>query len=127
MGRLLTIIFRGTCPFIFFEVPFFRRRNKTHQNNPRKEDLEKTVAEVLDETSELFEEIWDSLTLNQRRVLVAIARGEEDFYSRDFLTRYGFERASTVQAAIRSLREKELIVKEGEKYLVEKTPSSSSG
>ena len=82
-------------------------------------DLEKAEAEVLDETSELFEEIWDSLTLNQRRILVAIARGEKDFYSKDFLTRYGFKRASTVQAVIRSLREKELIVKEGGKYLIE--------
>jgi len=91
----------------------------TGNKHPSQEDLEKTVAEVLDETSELFEEIWDSLTLNQRRVLVAIAREEGDFYSKDFLTRYGFERASTVQAVIRSLREKELIVKEGEKYLIE--------
>lgn len=38
---------------------------------------------------------------------------EEDFYSRDFLTRYGSKRASTEQAVIRSLREKELIIKEG--------------
>ncbi|WP_258084729.1 AAA family ATPase [Thermococcus thermotolerans] len=83
------------------------------------EDLEKALEEILNETAEFFEEMWDSLTINQRRLLVAIARNESDLYSRDFLNRYGFERASTVQAALRALKEKELIVRENGKYLIE--------
>jgi len=82
-------------------------------------DLEKALEEILNETAEFFEEIWSSLTINQRRLLVAIARNESDLYSRDFLNRYGFERASTVQAALKALKEKELIVRENGKYLVE--------
>ncbi|RLF88939.1 ATP-binding protein, partial [Thermococci archaeon] len=93
-------------------------------SNPRKkrisrEDLEITLNEALNKASELFEEIWDSLTLNQRKVLIAIARGEKDFYSRGFLNRYGFKRSSTVQVAIKGLKDKEIIIKEGEKYLIE--------
>ncbi len=84
-----------------------------------KEDLSNAVREVIDETSEVFEEIWDSLTLNQRRVLVVIAKGERDFYSKDILNQYGFKRASTVQAVIKILREKELIIKEGDRYFIE--------
>ncbi|WP_461864471.1 AAA family ATPase [Thermococcus sp.] len=89
------------------------------KNSASEEDLGRAVEEILNETGEFFEEIWDSLTINQRRILVAIARNEKDIYSRDFLNRYGFERASTVQAALRTLKEKELIVRENRGYLIE--------
>ncbi|GAB6135976.1 AAA family ATPase [Thermococcus prieurii] len=91
----------------------------SERNDISEKDLEKALEEILNETAEFFEEIWGSLTINQRRLLVAIARNESDLYSRDFLNRYGFERASTVQAALKALKEKELIVRENGKYLVE--------
>ncbi|AEC52738.1 ATPase [Pyrococcus sp. NA2] len=83
------------------------------------DDLKEIIDEILSETSEFFEEIWSSLPMNQRRVLVAIAKGERDLYSRDFMNRYGFNRASTVQVSLRALQEKELIIKENGKYLIE--------
>ncbi|MFA4646353.1 hypothetical protein P8X24_03650 [Pyrococcus kukulkanii] len=36
------------------------------------------------------------------------------------MNRYGFKRSSTVQAAIKGLKDKEIIIKEGGKYLIEK-------
>ncbi|NJE01781.1 ATP-binding protein [Thermococcus sp. JdF3] len=89
------------------------------RNSVGTEDVEGALSEVLTEASEFFEEIWDSLTMNQRRLLRGLAEGERDLYSKDFLVRYGFENASTVQATLRALLNKELVIKEDGRYLFE--------
>lgn len=73
------------------------------------EDVEKTFEELVKESEASYIEIWDSLPLSQRKVLLAIARGEKDLYSSEFLIRYRFSSASSVQYSIKALREKELI------------------
>ncbi|WP_052306415.1 hypothetical protein [Pyrococcus sp. ST04] len=57
--------------------------------------------------------------MNQRRFIKAVAEGKSEFYSRDFLMRYGFEKPSTVQAALKALLEKELLIRENGRYIIE--------
>lgn len=73
------------------------------------EYVEETFRELVKESEASYIEIWDSLPLSQRKVLLAIARGERDLYSAEFFIKYGFSSASSVQYSIKALREKELI------------------
>jgi len=72
-------------------------------------DVEKAFSRLVIESETSYIEIWDSLPLSQKRVLLAIARGEKDLYSTSFLIKYGFSSASQVQYSVRALREKELV------------------
>lgn len=71
--------------------------------------IRETFKELVEESEASYIEIWDALPLSQRKVLLAIARGERDLYSAEFLIKYGFTSTSTVQYSVNALREKELI------------------
>ncbi|WP_099209937.1 AAA family ATPase [Thermococcus henrietii] len=80
------------------------------------EDMEETFKRVIAESEDSYIEIWDSLPISQKKVLLAIARGEKELYSSEFLIKYGFKTTSQVQYSIRALREKELIYRAGGEY-----------
>jgi len=80
------------------------------------DDIAKTVEEIILEEENVYITIWDELTLSQRKVLVALSKGETDLYSVEFLLKYGFKRASNVQVAIRGLLKKEIINRIKDKY-----------
>lgn len=73
------------------------------------EDVEETFERAIRESEASYIEIWESLPISQKKVLLAIARGEKDVYSADFLTKYELKTASQVQYSIKALRKKELI------------------
>ncbi|ADB58236.1 AAA family ATPase [Archaeoglobus profundus] len=79
-------------------------------------DVVRIVEEIINEEADAYVTIWDDLTLSQRKVLVALSKGETDLYSAEFLQKYGFKRASNVQVAIKGLLKKEIISKVGNKY-----------
>ena len=81
--------------------------------------IEKTLEELLIDSNESYIEIWDSLTLSQQKVLIALAKRKEDLYSTEFLVEYEFKSPATVQSALQSLKKKELIVKIDDKYTIE--------
>lgn len=90
----------------------------TSNKEVKSEDVEKTLGELLLEEEDAYITIWDSLTLNQRKVLVAIARGESDLYSADFLRKYRIKRASNVQNALKGLTNKEIVSKVRSGYTI---------
>lgn len=73
------------------------------------EDVKETFERMIIESEASYIEIWDSLPISQKKVLLAIAKGEKDIYSANFLVKYEFKTASQVQYSIKALREKELI------------------
>ncbi|WP_457549697.1 AAA family ATPase [Archaeoglobus sp.] len=80
------------------------------------DDVAKAIEELIFEEEEAYATIWDELTLSQRKVLVALSKGETDLYSVEFLQKFGFKRASNVQIAIKGLLKREIIVKVKDKY-----------
>lgn len=80
--------------------------------------IRETFKELVEESEASYIEIWDALPLSQRKVLLAIARGERDLYFAEFLMRYGFTSTSVVQYSINALREKELIHRVNGKFEV---------
>ncbi|MBY0552214.1 MAG: ATP-binding protein [Candidatus Obscuribacterales bacterium] len=69
---------------------------------------------VLEREDYAFSAIWDSLPLNQRRLLEGIAREPSDTqpYAAHFLDRYDLRTASTAQRAAKALLERDLIDRE---------------
>ncbi|ALM76344.1 AAA family ATPase [Thermococcus barophilus] len=81
-------------------------------------DVEKTLSELISDLEDSYLLIWESLTPNQRKALLAVAKGEEDLFSGEFLRKYDFKSPASVQSALRKLVEKELVTKIGEAYKV---------
>jgi Cdc6-like AAA superfamily ATPase len=84
------------------------------------EDVRLGVKEILDREEAAFTNLWDNLTLKQRRLLLAISIKKDDdkIYSVEFIDRYGLGSGSTIQRGIRSLITKNIIDKEGEKISI---------
>lgn len=79
-------------------------------------DVDRVVDEIIHEETDAYATLWDDLTLSQRKVLVALSKGETDLYSAEFLQKYGFKRASNVQVAVKGLLKKEIVSKVGGSY-----------
>lgn len=75
--------------------------------------LEKSLDEILEASAGLYREILSSLKIQQKEVLLAIAREEPaaGITSGEFLARNGLRTASMVQAAVKKLLERNLVVK----------------
>lgn len=81
-------------------------------------DVERILSELISDLEDSYLLIWESLTPNQRKVLLAVAKGEEDLFSGEFLRKYDFKSPASVQSALRKLVEKEIVTKIGETYKV---------
>jgi AAA+ ATPase superfamily predicted ATPase len=76
------------------------------------EDIDRAESNILKNRESEFINIWESLTLNQRRSLKLItATGGKNIYSADNLSRYGFRSASQISKALELLFKKELVSK----------------
>jgi AAA+ ATPase superfamily predicted ATPase len=84
------------------------------------EDVRTSIDSILDQEEAAFSNLWDSLTLKQRRLLLALSLKKEDekIYSVDFIDKYNLGSGSTVQRGIKSLINKNIIDKEGDKFLI---------
>jgi len=78
------------------------------------------ISKILDREEAAFNNLWDNLTLKQRRLLMAIClKGEEEkIYSVEFIDGHNLGSGSTVQRGIKSLITKGIIDKEGEKIII---------
>jgi hypothetical protein len=83
----------------------------------RPEDLDETLADVIADLEDSYLGIWDGLTPNQRRALLAVVKGERDLFSGEFIRRYDFASPASVQSAIRKLVERDVIVEQGGRYI----------
>ncbi len=88
-----------------------------------KAEIETTTdvfEEILEQESPLFINYRNLLTGTQWKVLQSIAKGEPltNPLSKDFITKYDLGASSSVETAMKSLIKKELVIKEGNFYLV---------
>ena len=85
-------------------------------------DLVRTALDtVLSREHYGYSNMWELLTLAQRRLLLALALPEYrelSVYSGEFVERSGLKSASTVQRALSALAEKDIIDQEGERYAI---------
>lgn len=79
--------------------------------------LENALTITLGEEKSAYSNIWDELTLNQKKILKMLAESgrENKIYSLDKLQKYGLT-ASIIQKTIKSLLSKELIDKSNGSY-----------
>ena len=84
------------------------------------EDVRSGIGSILEQEEAAFSNLWDSLTLKQRRLLLALSFKKEDekIYSIDFIDKYSLGSGSTVQRGLKSLINKSIIDKEGDIFLI---------
>ncbi len=78
--------------------------------------VQSAVEKILEREQAAFSNLWDNLTLKQKKLLLALAlkKPDDQVYSAPFLEKYGLNSAGTVQRGIVSLLNKGIIDKEGE-------------
>lgn len=84
------------------------------------ETVQYSLQSVLDGNAGLYKDYLSRLTLNQKTFLYAVARDgwATQITSSAFIKRHKLASASSVQNAVRKLKEEELIVEEGKRYRV---------
>lgn len=84
------------------------------------ETVQYSLQSVLDGNAGLYKDYLSRLTLNQKTFLYAVARDgwASQITSSAFIKRHKLASASSVQNAVRKLKEEELIVEEGKRYRV---------
>ncbi len=82
--------------------------------------LAQVQADILEQESTFFGNYFNLLTTTQWNILLAIAKEEsvKNPLAKDFLQQYHLGAASTVSSALKSLVEKELVVREGQAYFI---------
>jgi uncharacterized protein len=83
------------------------------------EDLHATLARLLAEQDTMFEAVWQRLTLAQRAGLRAVVLQDgRELLAANTRSRHRLGGASTVQASLTALVKHDLVIKEGQQYVV---------
>ncbi|HEY1307045.1 MAG TPA: ATP-binding protein [Vicinamibacterales bacterium] len=83
------------------------------------EHLHATLARLLSEQETIFETVWQRLTLPQRAVLRAVVLQDgRELLSVDARGRHRLRGPSSVQTSLTALGKQDLVVKEGQRYVV---------
>ena len=83
------------------------------------DDLHGTLARLLAEQDTMFEALWQRLTLPQRAALRAVVLQDgREMLSADTRARHRLGGASSVQASLSALLRQDLLLKEGQRYVV---------
>jgi len=83
------------------------------------EDIYPVLDKILEYQSMAYITIWESLTRNQRRLLIGIALwGGRDIFSKDFIKENSLGAVSSVQTSANLLIKKEIIDKESGSYYI---------
>ena len=81
--------------------------------------LHATLTRLLAEQDTMFEAIWQRLTLAQRAALRAVVlQGGRELLSADVRARYRLGGPSSIQASLAALMKQDLLLKEGQQYVV---------
>ncbi|MGH9255851.1 MAG: AAA family ATPase [Vicinamibacterales bacterium] len=83
------------------------------------DELHVTLTRLLAEQDTLFEAVWQRLTLAQRAVLRAVVlQGGRELLGADVRARHRLGGPSSIQASLAALMKQDLLVKEGQQYVV---------
>ncbi|MFA4646456.1 ATP-binding protein [Pyrococcus kukulkanii] len=77
----------------------------------RKDDVDEVLEDLVSDLENSFIVLWETLTPNQRKVLIMIAAGEKDLFSGETIRKYNLRSPSSVQSALKKLIEKEIVSK----------------
>jgi len=95
-----------------------------HRKSVTRADVEKGVQVLLQRESYAYTILWESLTLNQRRMLkgLAMENKESGTFSAGFIAKYGLTSTSSVQRILPTLLGKDIIdrdvYKGGQRYYI---------
>ncbi len=82
-------------------------------------DIGDALATILDQDSPYFSAAWERLSLHQRQVVQAIAKGGgRNMFSRDFLTTHRLGSHSSVQTSLRLLLKEQVLFKTNGEYRI---------
>ncbi len=71
---------------------------------------------MLDNLADFFLQIWDGLSLQQKRIVLALSRENTNPFSQDYHKRYRLGPISSSQRAIQKLLADQLLAKRGSAY-----------
>lgn len=98
----------------FASVVFDEIRNGSNENN---EDFKiRWMGKIIDSQSVIFQNIYDQLNSNQRKVLLTLSHSTKEIFSNSTRKEYNLPTSSTLSTNIKSLIEKDLIYKDGNLY-----------
>ncbi len=82
--------------------------------------VEKALVILLSREEHVYAALWETLTMNARRVLLALAEesGSTAVYSGDFRKRANLKSSSSVQRAVGTLMERDIIDREGSEVVI---------
>jgi hypothetical protein len=81
-----------------------------------KSDLRSVMGDVLSDLEDSYLVIWEALTTNQRKALLAVAKGERDLFSGEFIRRWDFASPASVQSALKKLIQKDVVIQRGDSH-----------
>ena len=83
------------------------------------DQLHATLSRLLGEQEIMFESVWQRLTLGQRAVLRAVVlQSGRELHAADTRARHRLGGPSTIQASLAALMKQDLLLKEGNRYVV---------
>lgn len=83
----------------------------------KEKNIEEALEEILHTQNELYYSWYDSLSMYQKAVLVALSH-ESEIFSQDAILTYDLKNASTVQASIKAFVRNNLIIKADRGYAI---------
>ena len=83
-------------------------------------NIERGVQQLLQRESYAYTILWESLSRNQRRLLLALAleNAPVGAFSSAFTTKYALGSASSVQRAAKGLEERDVIERDAKRYFI---------
>jgi len=119
IGRLLDVT--GGHPHDTQKLGYFTWAAADGEGTPADPDtVERALAAAIATDTARYTELWDGLTINQRRLLEAIGRAAptDEVLSEDFRRRHRLGAYATVERAFESLVERGLVEREGRSRVV---------
>lgn len=83
----------------------------------KEKDIDKALDQIMQTQNELYYSWYDSLSMYQRAVILALSQ-EKGLFSQDAILTYDLKNASTVQASIKALVRNNLIIKADKGYTI---------
>jgi len=109
-----------THPYYFQYLCHIIWERTVDRKNIESQDFVESRDLLLERASSTYEACWDSLTIRQRQALMALAKtlAGEQIFSHEYLQKHNLGSASTLQRILQSLRDKDLVDKEKNKYSI---------
>jgi len=92
----------------------------SHGDHPDDKLVNRVIADIVDESSYMYESLLSAFSSGNIRLLRAVAKEKciKEINAGDFITRYNLKAASSVNSSLKKLIDKELMYKTSQGYIV---------